>query len=129
VRVGVGGGVVRRGRGATATSTDRAADAHDPAAVTRAIAASVRSVRRRSERTVSAMRAAARARDRPSGGGGDAADAGAERRGGARVEAGSEAPATLGSAGGAAWDAWDARSVGPASPGASRRGAARSRDR
>ena len=36
-------------------------------------------------RTVSAMRAAARARDRPSGGGGDAADASAEQRGGARV--------------------------------------------
>ena len=129
-RVGGGGvGVGGCGRGATATSTDGAADAHDPAAVARAIAASVRSVRRRSERTVSAMRAAARARDRPSGGGGDAADASAERRGGARDEAGGAAPATLGSAGGAAWDAWDARSVGPASPGASRRGAARSRDR
>lgn len=110
-------------------STDRAADAHDPDAVARAIAASVRSVRRRSERTVSAMRAAARARDRPSGGGGDAADASAEQRGGARVEAGSAAPATLGSAGDAASNASDARSVGPVSPGASRRGAARSRDR
>ena len=75
------------------------------------------------------MRAAARARDRPSGGGGDAADASAEQRGGARVEAGSAAPATLGSAGDAASNASDARSVGPVSPGASRRGAARSRDR
>ena len=130
MRVGVGGGVVRRGRGATATSTDRAADAHDPAAVTRAIAASVRSVRRRSERTVSAMRAAARARDRPSGGGGDAADASAERRGGARDEAGGAAPATLGSAGAAASAASaDRASVSPASPGTSRRGAARSRGR
>ena len=45
------------------------------------------------------------------------------------ASAGSAAPATLGSAGDAASEASDARSVGPVSPGASRRGAARSRDR